>query len=388
MDYDPKNLQSVLLYMRQKFGAGVFDEPPRMFSILLDLAPGLKRDGNVLRQMSDAGLLRELHKVSESGNDYERVRVTAKSRSWLADYLMISDEKADYFVSVLQTVYGLETEKPKPTPQPKPVPPPVPKPVPQQKPPQQLKPKPPQPPQPKTVPKLKPTPQPKPVPPPVPKPVPKPTPAPQAKPTPKPQRVKNTKPASKPQPIAPPKSAPQSQTVTALKPVKSGWVGVNLTWVLDNDGILTVSGTGKMWDYIYDKNMKHPLTDVPWRQYLQSVCSVYIQQGVTSIGNCAFCRCKQLESVHISNNVTSIGRSAFSHCESLSRVTIPDSVTSIGSWAFYDCVNLSSVTIPNSVTSIGEFAFKHCKKLTKVIVPLGIKFNRNAFDRRTQIIRR
>lgn len=346
MDYDPKNLQSVLLYMRQKFGAGVFDEPPRMFSILLDLAPGLKPQGNILRQMSDAGLLRELRKVSESGNDYERVRVIEKSRSWLADYLMLSDEKAGYFVSVLQTVYGLQTEKPKPTPQPKPIPPPAPKPVP------------------------------------------KPTPAPQAKPTPKPQRVKNTKPASKPQPIAPPKSAPQSQTVTALKPVKSGWVGVNLTWVLNNDGILTVSGTGKMWDYIYDKNMKHPLTDVPWRQYLQSVCSVYIQQGVTSIGNCAFCRCKQLESVHISNNVTSIGRSAFSHCESLSRVTIPDSVTSIGSWAFYDCVNLSSVTIPNSVTSIGEFAFKHCKKLTKVIVPLGIKFNRNAFDRRTQIIRR
>ncbi|MBR4211308.1 MAG: leucine-rich repeat domain-containing protein [Oscillibacter sp.] len=125
MDYDPKDLRSVLLYMRGKFGAGIFEEPPRMFSILLDLAPRLKPEGNALRQMSDAGLLRELRKVSESGNKLDAVRTVAKSRQWLADYLMLG-KKADYFVAVLQTVYGLEVEPPTPdsednsTPPPKP----------------------------------------------------------------------------------------------------------------------------------------------------------------------------------------------------------------------------------------------------------------------------
>jgi len=64
-----------------------------------------------------------------------------------------------------------------------------------------------------------------------------------------------------------------------------------------------------------------------------------------------------LTSVVIPNGVTSISDSAFYSCRSLASITIPDSVTSIEADAFAQCNGFTSITIPNSVTSIGERAF-------------------------------
>jgi len=58
-------------------------------------------------------------------------------------------------------------------------------------------------------------------------------------------------------------------------------------------------------------------------------------------------------------------------CETLVSITIPDGVTSIGLYAFYGCTNLTSVTIPDSVTSIGYYAFSGCTSLTNVTIPDG-----------------
>ena len=135
----------------------------------------------------------------------------------------------------------------------------------------------------------------------------------------------------------------------------SGKCGDNLTWTLDGDGTLTISGTGKMWDYSYDSN-------APW----YSIKCVIISDGVTNIGNYAFYYCSSLTSVTIPDSVTSIVEWAFYNCSSLKSVTIPDSVTSIGYSAFCDCSSLTSVTIGNSVTSIGTYAFRDCTGLTEI----------------------
>ncbi|MBQ9744981.1 MAG: leucine-rich repeat domain-containing protein, partial [Clostridia bacterium] len=58
--------------------------------------------------------------------------------------------------------------------------------------------------------------------------------------------------------------------------------------------------------------------------------------------------CDSLTSVTIGNGVTSIGRYAFSVCTSLTSVTIPNSVTSIGYRAFWCCTGLTSVTFENT----------------------------------------
>ena len=94
--------------------------------------------------------------------------------------------------------------------------------------------------------------------------------------------------------------------------------------------------------------------------------SISIPEGVTSIGERAFYECNELTSINIPESVTSIGESAFCGCDGLTSVNIPEGVTSIGDWAFSDCSNLTSISIPESVTSIGNDAFSACNKLTKI----------------------
>ena len=96
------------------------------------------------------------------------------------------------------------------------------------------------------------------------------------------------------------------------------------------------------------------------RVYCNMLQEVYIGDGVTSIGLCAFSSCYSLASVTIPDGVTSIGSSAFVSCYSLASVTIPDGVTSIGNSAFGSCYSLARVTIPDSVTSIKSYTFNNC----------------------------
>ena len=154
--------------------------------------------------------------------------------------------------------------------------------------------------------------------------------------------------------------------------IGSYWVEDNLTWKLDADGTLTISGTGAMKDYDYNNNPS------PANQKKGSVKKVVIKDGVTSIGKDAFKNCSNLKSITILDSVTSIGDFAFSDCSSLTSITIPDSVTSIGDFAFSGCSSLTSITIldsvtsitiPDSVTSIGDFAFSGCSSLTSITIP-------------------
>lgn len=55
-----------------------------------------------------------------------------------------------------------------------------------------------------------------------------------------------------------------------------GTCGENLTWTLDDDGLLTISGTGDMSDYMFRG---------PWNYAPKAVV---IEEGVTSIGKNAF----------------------------------------------------------------------------------------------------
>ena len=145
--------------------------------------------------------------------------------------------------------------------------------------------------------------------------------------------------------------------------VLSGNCGEHVTFVLDSDGVLTISGSGDMSNYSYNQS-------APWGRSLVKTISIEI--GVTSIGNHAFRGCSWLTSLAIPKGVTSIGDYAFDNCNGLTSVTIPEGMTSIGDYAFYGCSGLTSVTIPKSVTSIGDSVFDNCSGLTSVIIPEGV----------------
>ena len=154
----------------------------------------------------------------------------------------------------------------------------------------------------------------------------------------------------------------------------SGTCGPNLKWHLTDDGVLTISGTGEMYDYS---------NRGPWAD---SIKRVIIGDGVTTIGDDAFIGCSSLTSVTIPNSVTIIDRYAFASCSSLTSVTIPNSVTTIGNSAFSGCSSLTSVNIPNSVTTIGSEAFSGCTNLKKVNIGKSVKdIGEYAFDYCTSI---
>ena len=144
----------------------------------------------------------------------------------------------------------------------------------------------------------------------------------------------------------------------AAAAAESGSCGPNLTWTLDESGVLTISGTGGM------KSMDAS----PWKKVRQAI----IQPGVTSIGDRAFDQCKELASVTIPESVTKIGGSAFHGCTSLTGITIPSGVTAIGEHAFSGCVNLQNPTLPGSLKSLGARAFSGCTGLTAMTIPGGV----------------
>ncbi|MCD8180423.1 MAG: leucine-rich repeat domain-containing protein [Firmicutes bacterium] len=144
--------------------------------------------------------------------------------------------------------------------------------------------------------------------------------------------------------------------INSIEEVASGTCGDDATWVLYDNGTLEISGTGDMTDYT-------SYSDVPWYSYRDSIETVVISSGITSIGKYAFTYCTGLTSVTISNGVTSIGGYAFWFCSSLTSITIPDSVTSFGLYAFNSCTGLTNITIGSGVKSMGTFVFSNCHNL-------------------------
>ncbi|MBR4991013.1 MAG: leucine-rich repeat protein [Oscillospiraceae bacterium] len=194
-------------------------------------------------------------------------------------------------------------------------------------------------------------------------------------------------------------------SVSAVTVIVSGTCGKNLRWQLDEDGLLTISGTGAMTDfdfYDYEKDA------APWAAYSDQIETVFVSNGVTSIGEDAFWYCENLKSIEFSNSVVSLGNYAVYGCNMLTSVRIGNGLTAIGTAVFDCCDNLrvieidpqnpnyctdeSSVIydaekitvvraptglsgqyiIPDTVTHIAADAFMHCEKLTEIVMQEGI----------------
>ena len=146
--------------------------------------------------------------------------------------------------------------------------------------------------------------------------------------------------------------------------------GDNLIWTLDDQGTLTISGTGEMadWNYFTDTS-----NTSPWYEYFPDIKKVIVKDGVTAIGSFAFSGLDRVESVTISDSVTSIGEGVFIACINMKSIKLPKNLTVISKSMLEMCLSLKNLDIPEGVTSIGDSAFGSCSSLTSIIIPEKVK---------------
>ena len=98
------------------------------------------------------------------------------------------------------------------------------------------------------------------------------------------------------------------------------------------------------------------------------ITSVTIPEGVTSLGDGAFRRCKNLSSVVIGDGVTKIGRNTFFGCTSLSELTLGKNVSAIDDEAIEMCDGLTTITVDkNNKTYCSKDGVLYNKKMTELI---------------------
>lgn len=182
--------------------------------------------------------------------------------------------------------------------------------------------------------------------------------------------------------------------VLAGATVAEGTAGEGITWVLDSDGTLTVSGTGAISTSWYAP---------PWKEYNDSITSIVVEEGITEVPDTAFVYAENLVTVSLPSTLTYFSGMAFVENFALEEIlvaeenteyksidgvlftedektlvtypmnkageeyTIPASVTTIGSYGFATNLSLNSLTIPDTVTSLDGGAFIYCEIDTIVL---------------------
>ncbi len=136
-----------------------------------------------------------------------------------------------------------------------------------------------------------------------------------------------------------------------------------ITWELQKDGTLMITGTGDMPDFKYS-------TDEFWRKkkILKKIKKIVIGEGITSIGDYNFkgfniYNDENLSGISLPTSLKSIGEGAF-HWWSEVPIEIPDGVELIDRMAFAFS-KIETIKLPKNV-KIGQEAFVYSRRLTNI----------------------
>ncbi len=145
----------------------------------------------------------------------------------------------------------------------------------------------------------------------------------------------------------------------------SGACGENATWTLV-DGVLTISGTGKTWDFRDDASRfdYHPC---PWEEIKDEIREVIVEEGITYLGAGAFTECANLERVSLPESLTVLESLAISYCRRLSECELPSHLEYLGQENFKWSA-IKHATIPASVTFLDGGVYTCCRQLESVYI--------------------
>ena len=121
--------------------------------------------------------------------------------------------------------------------------------------------------------------------------------------------------------------------------------GENATWFLDNKGVLTISGSGKI-SVDTEARFRYPLSstasvhsysslDNAWKPIRSLVKEIVVKEGITSIPDNEFQSFSNLTQVILPNSMKTIGKLAFKGCSYLRKILMLSNITSIGEDALW-----------------------------------------------------
>ena len=125
------------------------------------------------------------------------------------------------------------------------------------------------------------------------------------------------------------------------------------------DGVLTITGTGDMYDYADGAN-------VPWNDVRGNIKTVILPDAMTKIGQNAFYRCTNLTTINMPASLIAIGEKAFAQDSKLiGALTLPATLAEIGERAFYNCIGVDRYTIQAMTPPVlGDDVFKYANENT------------------------
>lgn len=145
--------------------------------------------------------------------------------------------------------------------------------------------------------------------------------------------------------------------------VSTGSSTNSVSWEVDSE-TLKITGTGEMEDFVNSSS-------APWYDNASTITSIVIEEGVTSIGNYAFCGLTNAQSATIPSSVKRIGVDAFkdAKCE-----TEEDGLRYVGNWLTGFGSSLASeIEVRSGTVGIADFASADATVIN-IILPDSINY--------------
>ena len=196
-------------------------------------------------------------------------------------------------------------------------------------------------------------------------------------------------------------SSSESESTSSSKPEKTN--GIKWTYSKNSDGTITLKGYDKNAEKVPSGELILPekydgytVSAVGYQCLYKNndIESVVVPNCIQTIGQQAFCQCKNLTSVSLTDGLKKIETSAFSGCN-LDGLTLPASLTKVGANAFAEnisltdavilgktefdsgtfkgCKNLVAVSFRNSIRVLPNEMFRECVKLQNIVFPTEVK---------------
>lgn len=105
----------------------------------------------------------------------------------------------------------------------------------------------------------------------------------------------------------------QAEVVIKPKEIANGQCGSNISWILYEDGMLELSGTGSTYNYS-SKSVS------PFLELSSQISYIKICSGVECIGTQVFRNCTQVKRVDFPKTLSKIGNNAFIGCKNITDV--------------------------------------------------------------------